>query len=50
MSDASPRLLQSPAGQLYFFLPEYYGSRLFQFNRKKDLFVAIEGQFIQGRG
>ena len=45
LSDASPRLLQSPAGQLYFFLPEYYGNRLFQFNQEKDQFVAIEGQF-----
>ncbi|MCB9297727.1 MAG: hypothetical protein H6559_32055 [Lewinellaceae bacterium] len=42
MSDASPRLLQSPAGQLYFFLPEYYGNRLFQFSREKDQFIAIE--------
>ncbi|MCB9302120.1 MAG: hypothetical protein H6566_15840 [Lewinellaceae bacterium] len=45
LSDASPRLLQSPVRQLYFFLPEYYGNRLFQFNQEKDQFVAIEGQF-----
>lgn len=44
-TNQQPALLRSENGTLYLFLPEYYGSLLFQFDREKDQFIDINEQF-----